>query len=222
MVLDPLAVVALLLLGGAVAVDGTSWGQFMISRPFVAAALGGWIVGAPVQGATIGLVLEALHLTVLPVGAAKHPEGGPASVAAGAVYALSGESSVMLLVLTVVALGLEWVGGESVRLMRTLNVRIVRADEGIANGQDLERRHLLAIGIDFLRGAALVAVGSGVLMLTSRYLVPVVSLDERVAGGAILATVVAMLAGAFRMFGSRFWYAAVGAVVGLVLLALNP
>ncbi|MEX0912584.1 MAG: hypothetical protein WD031_04060, partial [Gemmatimonadota bacterium] len=63
MLLDPTAWLLLILLGGLVAVDGTSVGQFMISRPFVAAAHAGWAVGDPIHGMVIGLVLEAFHLT---------------------------------------------------------------------------------------------------------------------------------------------------------------
>ena len=63
--------------GGLVAVDGTSCGQFMISRPFAAATVAGLLAGDALMGATAGVVLEAFHLAVLPVGAARYPEGGP-------------------------------------------------------------------------------------------------------------------------------------------------
>ncbi|HET7464464.1 MAG TPA: PTS sugar transporter subunit IIC, partial [Longimicrobium sp.] len=65
--------VAVTLIGGLVALDGTSVGQFMVSRPFIAAALGGLAVGRPAEGVAAGVVLEARHLAVLPVGAARYP-----------------------------------------------------------------------------------------------------------------------------------------------------
>ena len=40
------------LLGGWVATDSTSFAQFMVSRPLVAASLAGWIVGDPVSSTT--------------------------------------------------------------------------------------------------------------------------------------------------------------------------
>ena len=40
-------------------------------RPFP--ALAGAVVGRPMAGAMIGVVLEAFHLSVLPVGAARFP-----------------------------------------------------------------------------------------------------------------------------------------------------
>jgi mannose/fructose/N-acetylgalactosamine-specific phosphotransferase system component IIC len=221
MVLDVGTASLLLLLGGFVAVDGTSYGQFMISRPLVAACLAGWIVGAPAQGAMIGIVLEALHLPVLPVGAAKYPEGGPPAVAAGAIYALIEPSSVAILTLTVLALGLEWLGGETVRLVRTANVKIVNADSGIVAIERLERRHLAAIAMDFIRGVTLVAIGGLILAAAVRYVVPLVRLDERIATIAILGALVAMLTSVFRMQGARVAAAVVGAAVGIGMLALS-
>ena len=107
MLLDSTVLLGLLFLGGIAAIDGTTFGQFMVSRPLVSATLGGWMVGAPAQGALIGMVLEIFQLTVLPVGAARYPEGGPAAVAAGAVFASGPAGAGALLVMLVATLGLE-------------------------------------------------------------------------------------------------------------------
>ena len=109
MMLSPAQTAAAAVLGGLLALDATSVGQLMVSRPFVAAALGGALVGHPAQGMAVGVVLEALHLAVLPVGASRYPEGGPAGVAAGAVYAAhapSADASATLLVAVLCALAL--------------------------------------------------------------------------------------------------------------------
>src|SRR5690606_15616708 len=100
----PVTTVWLLLLGGWMAVDGTSVGQIMVSRPLVAATLAGWVVGDPLAGLTAGVLLELFHLAVLPVGAARYPEGGPASVLAGSLYALSESVPGALLVTVAFAL----------------------------------------------------------------------------------------------------------------------
>jgi mannose/fructose/N-acetylgalactosamine-specific phosphotransferase system component IIC len=149
-------------LGGLLALDATSVGQLMVSRPFVAAALGGALVGHPAQGMAAGVVLEALHLAVLPVGASRYPEGGPAGIAAGAVYAAqapSAAASATLLVAVLCALALEWIGGRTVAAMRQVNVRFAGAPpEGLTPG-GVARRHGTPIALDFLRGAVLTLLG---------------------------------------------------------------
>jgi len=58
----------LTLLGGLLALDGTSLGQFMISRPLVAGVLTGWMVGDPLLGLLIGGILEIYFISIFPVG----------------------------------------------------------------------------------------------------------------------------------------------------------
>jgi mannose/fructose/N-acetylgalactosamine-specific phosphotransferase system component IIC len=206
----------------------------MVSRPFVAAALGGLVVGRPAQGIVAGLVLEALHLAVLPVGAAKYPEGGPPALAAGAVYAASIPPGVLgsvhpdlfppptaaatLLAAVLVALALEMVGGRSVEAMRHWNVRFAGAPaEGLAPGQ-LARRHLAAVAIDFVRGAVLTV--AAVLILA--WLLPLAGSPgfPEVAVTAILRlAVVAGLASALRLFGRGHWPLFVAGAAAGVLVA---
>ena len=211
----------LVLLGGVVAVDGTSFGQFMVSRPFVAATIGGWLIGDPMQGAAIGVVLEAFHIAVLPVGAAKYPEGGPPAVAAGAVYAAADPATGTLLLLVAFALGLEWIGGESVRLIRIANVRLISARSGKRrSARYLERMHLIAIGADFVRGMLLVVVGLIVLVAVERLLVPLWALEEAITTMMATAIIAGLFASALRIVGSRIWFAAAGAAGALVLLSV--
>src|SRR5215218_4811641 len=163
MILSPAQTAAATVLGGLLALDGTSVAQLMVSRPFVAATLGGVLAGRPAEGMAVGLVLEALHLAVLPVGASRYPEGGPAAVAAGAVYAAAhappATAQAALLVAVLLALALEWAGGRTVAALRQFNVRFAGAPaEGIAPGA-LARRHGAPIALDFLRGALLTLLG---------------------------------------------------------------
>ena len=217
--------VVLALLGGLVALDGTSVGQFMVSRPFVAAALGGVAVGRPGLGMAVGVVLEALHLAVLPVGAAKYPEGGPPAVAAGAVFAASQQPPVAasgtLLVVVVVALALEWVGGHTVETMRQFNVRFAGAPpEGLTPGE-VARRHGIPIAVDFVRGAALTVAGVVVLGLLLRA-IDFSGFPEIAVGTVVRLSVVAGLASALRLFGrSHYPLFVVGAGVGAVVAWLR-
>jgi len=213
----------LILLGGVVAVDGTSFGQVMISRPFVAATLAGWLVGDPVNGALLGIVLESFHLNVLPVGAARYPEGGPAAVAGGAIYATANVVPSTLLVTVILVLGLEWIGGESVRYLRQTNTRLIPfvRDAGVRPLR-LEGAHLEAMGLDFLRGVVLVAGGTVLLGLALSLALPFWGLGERVPQVILTAVVAALLTSAARVVGWRKWFVAAGAAGAILMLLLTP
>lgn len=204
MIPDPGVLLLLLLLGGWVALDGTSLGQVMVSRPVVAATLAGWIAGDPAGGALLGLILEALNLTVLPVGAARYPEIGPAAVVAAGALAGGLYDPALLLLGAVFALSWAWLGGRSVRLLRQWNVRVL-APEVVVEGDPrlLERRHLESMAADFARGAALVAVGllllGGLRALTEA----VWGLTQPVTQAVVWAAVAAGVAATLRLFGER-------------------
>jgi hypothetical protein len=162
---------ALVLLGIWVGIDSTSVGQFMISRPVVSASVAGWIAGDPAAGALIGLILEGLNLTVLPVGAARYPEIGPASVVTGALFALSPQDTPAAVSGIVFAIAWAWIAGLTVRYMRQYNCRLIAPiSNGAEPGGDglprmLQLRHLAGIGVDVLRSALLVAIGIPTLYL---------------------------------------------------------
>lgn len=216
--------ILLCLFGAWVALDGTSIAQFMISRPLVAATVGGWIAGAPAHGAALGLILEALHLMVLPVGAARYPEGGPAAVVASGVYAASGLSSSALLTSVVFALMWERLGGDSVRRLRQFNVKLVPQGEGQRlSPAQLERAHVAAIGMDLVRGLVLVAAGIPLLAAIMGLVQPVWGLGERLPAIVLATATAGALAGALELFrgAGRFWLFALGALAGVLLLLLS-
>ncbi len=76
--------------GGIVAVDETSFGQFMISRPVAAGFITGLITGELFFGTLIGALFELLYLDVLPVGGARFPSAGLAAVCAVSLFGLFG------------------------------------------------------------------------------------------------------------------------------------
>ena len=218
---DTSATMWLLLLGGWMAVDGTSVGQFMVSRPLVAAALGGWVVGDPVAGLAAGVMLELFHLAVLPVGAARFPESGPASVVAGAMHAMASGVPGALLMTVGFALVWEWVGGATLRAVRQINVRVVAGPDAGARAEQLQLRHLVAIAIDFVRGMIVVKVG---LLALATLLVVSAShwmLDVAVARIATGAVAVGLFAATLGIFPGRYRYFAAGAAAGLVFVLLR-
>jgi PTS system mannose-specific IIC component len=78
-----LLALGLLLWGTVVAVDLVTVPQGLLSRPLVAATVAGAMAGDTLAGLMVGTVLELYALEVLPIGASRYPDYGPASVAAG-------------------------------------------------------------------------------------------------------------------------------------------
>lgn len=183
---------------GLVGLDGTSWPQAMISRPLVAATVGGWLLGDPAGGLVAGAVLELLFLRHLPYGGARCPDAGPASLVAGGGYAaLSGPDAVALAAAAGAGWALGWLGEITVRGLRRVAGRVMSDTAPLARRPDrLERRHRILLGADFLRGGLLGAV----------FLVPTVALvrvtagmagpDEARAAAVLLALAVGTAAGA--------------------------
>jgi mannose PTS system EIIC component len=219
---DPLFLLLLAGIGGLLALDGSGVGQVMISRPLVAATIGGWLAGMPAEGAMIGLVLEALHLSVLPFGAATVPESGPSCLIGGWLFAVYGPGPAALLTISALVLALGWVGGESVRRLRHLNARVA-IPEGVPEVEptSVERRQMAAVGLDFLRGAVLTAVGAVTLFHLARFGLGAWEGMPGVAALGLGIGVVASLAASTRFFEARRIRLAVGgAAVGLLLLVL--
>src|SRR5579862_3071025 len=75
------------LLGAIAGLDVVSFPQAMISRPIVAATVGGAFAGNAAAGLLVGAAVELIALETLPVGASRYPEWGSASVVAGALAA---------------------------------------------------------------------------------------------------------------------------------------
>lgn len=154
------------LLGGALTLDQTSLGQFMLARPLVSGTLAAWILGAPEAGILAGALLEVLFLPAFPVGGARFPEGGPAGVvgAAASVAAGAGAEGLAL----GVALGTVWglLGGSSVSALRRINERIApEADDGKVQPARIVAGHVSGLVLDFCRGAVLTGVGVAVARL---------------------------------------------------------
>ena len=205
------------LIGGVLALDATSVGQFMVSRPLVAGAITGWALGDPALGMVVGALLELYLLVSFPSGGARFPEGATATVVAVAsAAAVDAPGAVPV----GVAAGLVWgqVGGFSVTLFRKLNGRIV-PDAAGASGGSIVRAHLTAMVLDGVRGAVVTLAGAvagrwGVSLLAESW--PLGTPDSRgllLVGGAVSAGILLSDLGGFRR--RRVLFAA-GMAMGVV------
>jgi PTS system mannose-specific IIC component len=215
----------LLLWGTLVGLDLVSVPQAMISRPLLAGTVAGWLLGDVHTGLRIGALFELFALDVLPVGAVRYPDYGPATIAAVALAAGSpwqlglGLSTAMGLVLALL-------GGWSLQLVRRLNARAIqRRAAALAAGESGAIRRLQYGGLlrDAARGFLLTLAGLAVAMLLKQH----VRLDEQTNLALTLVGVGSALAaaanGAFRSSGrsARVKWLAAGAGAGVLLAVLT-
>lgn len=180
-------VIADYLLAGLVAMltglDRVALVQVMISRPLVAAPLTGLVLGNPLLGLEVGMLLELLWLGRLPVGAAIPPDDTQVAVGAtvlafsmGQMLDLVGMPMVILAVLVAIPLGK--FGQIFDRLARNVNDRLAVAGLkalGSGNTNGLERRHLMGLisfAVSSLATACvIVLIGSVILFYTAPQLI---------------------------------------------------
>lgn len=224
-----MTLLAVVLWGVVVGLDGASVIQSMISRPIFAATVTGAILGHPLEGLALGVVLEIFALLVLPIGAARYPESGIGSVA-GVWSLLSVDSTALtaapLLLATAFALGWERVAGGSVILLRRINERLIADAQGrgpVGPGR-LQRLHIGAIGVDGARAGIVTLTGA----LLGGWLVGGLSrfwgLGDEAPARALVIALAITLGATLSLFGAdrraRLLLLA-GVACGLVILALR-
>jgi mannose/fructose/N-acetylgalactosamine-specific phosphotransferase system component IIC len=219
-----LELLVLLLWGALVGLDLVSVPQMMIARPIVAGTVAGALLGDLHLGLRLGVVFELFQLDVLPVGAVRYPEYGPATVAAVATAYVSGGSAAwgvgaaVGLALAVLAGGtLVWLREANARAVRAVAVRLEAGDR-----RSLERVHLGGLLRDALRASLVTAAGLGAAWLAGRMgaarLPPrALVLSEAAAAGVALA---AGVSGLLRLVGhgSKARWLAAGLAGGMVVL----
>ncbi len=207
----------LLVWGTLVGLDLVSVAQSMIARPFVAGFVAGALLGDPAAGLRIGVLLELFALDVLPAGAARYPDYGPATVAAAVIVA-DAPWELSLGLGATVALLLAVLGGWSLQWLRRANARAIqRHAAALAAGESGTIRRLQYGGVarDALRSALLTAVG-----LAAAVGARSLALDRRTAVALTLvvlgAGLAAALGGALRRAGTgaRLRWLAAGLALG--------
>jgi len=207
--------IALIVWGTLVGVDLVSLPQMMIARPLVAGTVAGAILGDIPTGLKLGVVFELLQYDILPVGAVRYPEYGPATVAAVATaHASAGVLGLGLGAVVGLVTGL--LGGVTINVLRRVNSRIVHAAASALEAGDpvvLVRLHVGGLLRDALRAAVVTVVGLVLAWLARPLLGGVLSVRGAVLlAVAVVATALAAgAAGTLRLVGrgpNLAWFAA--------------
>jgi len=201
--------------GTLVGLDLVSMPQAMIARPLVAGAVAGAMLGDLGTGLRLGVIFELFQYDILPMGAVRYPEYGPATVAAvGAAHAAAGALGIGLGAVVGLVTGL--LGGISIHWMRRLNARAVRRDTAALERGDtsvLVRLHVMCIVRDGARAALVTAVGLALAAGVHELLVGGLAVRGAMVLAAVLtgASVAAGTAGTLRLVGrgpDLRWFAA--------------
>lgn len=218
------------LLGGVLGLDVVSFPQAMISRPLVAATLGGALIGQASSGLLLGAALELIALETLPFGASRYPEWGSASVVGGAIFAshTGGTQGAAITMAMVCALATTLVGGWTMVKLRQRNaVWAGRRRAGLEAGDrsTVIELQLKGMTADLIRGAVLTAVAFGLLAPVATACIAIWSTDVRLSRAVVVATAASVAGGAaWKLFhttaGAR-WFFIGGLAIGLFMLFLR-
>lgn len=221
--MNPWVEAALLAWGTLVGLDLVSVPQMMIARPLVAGTVAGGLVGNLPAGLLLGVMFELYQYDILPVGAVRYPEYGPATVAAVSAADLAGGPAGLGLG-GLVGLVTALAGGLSLHVLRRANTRAVHAADGRLEAGDphvLVRLHAGGIARDAARAALVTALGLALAWLARAVLAQALTLNAATVLGAAAAgaALAAAAAGTLRTVGTGVllrWFAA-GLVAGAIV-----
>jgi len=181
-----------------------SFPQAMVSRPIVAATLGGAFMGDAVAGLVVGAALECLALESLPVGASRYPEWGSASIVAGAVATRGAADGALptpaaFAVAVLVGIAAAWFAGWAVvkqrqRIAAFARPRLPRLAAG--DRGTVVAIQLAGMAIDLARGTAIGLLFGLPAWALVGWVEPRWSLPEPVARAAVVTAVAAVAAAA--------------------------
>ena len=217
------------LLGALLGLDVVSFPQAMVSRPIVAATLAGALIGNPVPGLLIGVVLEMIALDTLPFGASRYPEWGSAAVVGGALFAAQPPAMPGALPASVLAalLTASISGWSMVVLRRIIASRLERTRDRIEEGSRdaLISLHLSGMSMDLLRGALVTTTAMLIFRPLVRAIVAVWG-SESAPSRAVVVVVAAIVAGGalWKVFHSVrhiLWFFLAGLVAWTLILVMR-
>jgi len=201
--LEPVAVVALLVWGTIAGVDLVSFPQAMLNRPLVAATVAGLLTGQVEIGLRIGVLLECFALDVIPIGATRYPDFGPAAVVATGAAPLAGWPDPVGLSVAL-ALLLALAGGRGMEMVRRLNGRVARtAAPALATGNAavLARLQRTGLAADAARGLLVTGGGLALAGLVLPWLGDLADASRGLRLVAVAGALVAAITGSVRRAG---------------------
>ena len=217
------------LLGAVLGLDVVSFPQAMVSRPIIAATIGGAFLGHAGLGLIVGAALELIALETLPFGASRYPEWGSASVVGGAIFATQPDQTAgALCVAVLAALATAWIGGWTMHVHRqTIAKWARRLRRGLEAGspRTVVGLQLFGLTMDLLRGFLLTGLAIAAFHPIARASLATWSVDSRLSR-AVVVTMAAIVAGAaswklFNTFVAARLIFLGGLGAGLAMLAFR-
>lgn len=210
--------------GTLTGMDLVTFPQALLSRPLIACAGAGLIIGDLPTGLLVGVLLELFALDVLPVGASRYPDYGPGAVAS-VVLASGGAWEQRLGISAFFGLLMAVLGGWSLIWLRQSNGKLIQSHAaGLAAGDagTIARIHYRGLVGDMVRSFGLTAVALILAQAAHPYL-PAGEKYAYVTATAIGAGVAAAAGGAVRSAGrgARLRWLAVGTGIGLIVAVLT-
>ena len=163
--------------------DRTAALQLMLSRPIVAGPLAGLVLGEPLIGLQVGMLVELLWLGRLPVGASIPPDD--TQIAIGGTFLSVAFSSpdfatpVTIVFCLLIAIPLAKTGQFFDRMARRANDHMVkRVEQNVLTGDltSIDRLHLVGIGhfavASLLTFIVVAGIGSVVCLVSMPYFMP--------------------------------------------------
>lgn len=228
----PLELIVIALFGGLISLDRTAAFQLMVSRPIVAAPLVGIILGDPLTGLKLGLLLELLWIGYLPVGSSVPPDETLVSITATAVSVWmlrsvggGGTDAGLIVFVLVVLMPAAVVGQRLDSRIRKMNINDVRLADSASDKLDIKALEkacmsglwrsyaIYVIAIFFL-------LSGGFLVVSNLYPLIPENIDKGL-GYAFLLIPVLGLASLFSAMRLKGRYLIAGMSCGFCLVLIN-
>ena len=125
-----MGLIPICILGALISLDTVAVFQILISQPIIACTLIGWLSNDPMTGIHIGLMMQLIWISTLPVGAVTFPDGNlgaivAAIIAVNSVGILPEFSALVILFSIVFGLIMSFVGAHALNTVRTGNIFIL-------------------------------------------------------------------------------------------------